>query len=267
MTTPFFGQFLLERGRVSREQLLEAVRLQGEVNVKLGTLAMDRGLLSHEDVERLHLRQRSVDRRFGELAVAEGLLTQAQVDELLSIQQQERVLLGEALVRQGHLTLEQLQVELEAYRGLSEELPASLASIYKGVPGARILEVCTEITLKMFVRLVDEHVKPGRCRTTAASARLHDVSVHQTFTGELDGLYCLNLTEEMMRRMAACILEEEEPIPDEDALDGAREFVNIVAGNICARAGSWAWRPLTPTTTGAVALTCSSTCRWARGSR
>lgn len=238
MSAKFFGQFLLERGRINREQLLVAVELQKHVNVKLGTLAIDKGFMTLEQVDRINRMQRTVDKRFGELAVEQGLLNEAQVVELLENQKQERLLLGEALVKKEFLTFEALAAELDAFRNDQAAVPSSIAEVYAGDPNALVLETFADVLEKLFLRIGHEIVRAGACHHDAGAAALHDFTVSQAFRGSFSGTACLNLSADILQRIASCMLGEDVSGPDEDACDGAAEFLNIVSGNVCAKLSS-----------------------------
>lgn len=231
----FFGQFLLERGRITREQLLSAVEAQTGVNVKLGTLAIDRGYLTAEQVTKLNMLQRQVDKRLGEIAVEHGMLSQEQVVELLAQQKSDRLLLGEALVQKGHIALETLDWELRAFRKEQECVPESVEELYRKRPNSEVLTFSADVFIKMFLRIADETVKPALIHTTADRARLFDFTISQGFRGDFKGECCLNLTSDMMLRIASRMLEEHVSEVNDDARDGAAEFVNIVNGNVCAK--------------------------------
>ena len=99
MTSKFFGQYLLENGRITSQQLFTALDRQKALIAPLGILALERNWLTSKQIERVLELQKKTNYRFGELAVSSGLLTQAQVDELLRQQDlSHRVLLGEVLV-------------------------------------------------------------------------------------------------------------------------------------------------------------------------
>ncbi len=230
----FFGQFLLERGRISREQLLEAVRHQSNVNVKLGTLAIDRGLLTVEQVKSLNQLQRRMDKKFGELAIDQGMLTRPQVEELLAQQKQDRLLLGEALVHKGYLALEELEDELRAFRKDQEGIAIGIHDLYRDHPNARVLEIFADLITKMMQRIADEIVRPGTCHSDLARARTHDFTICQGLRGSFSAVCCLSLTSDLLTRIASRMLDEGFREPDEVAQDGGKEFMNIVNGNVCA---------------------------------
>ncbi|MCU0723887.1 MAG: chemotaxis protein CheX, partial [Planctomycetes bacterium] len=202
---------------------------------KLGTLAIDRGFMQAEEVERVNRIQRTVDKKFGELAVEQGLLTPAQVQELLAQQKQDRLMLGEALVQKGILSLADLSAELAAFKADQEGVPESLAAVYRSEPDAATLEVFADVLCKMMLRIAHETVKPGPCHPDAAKARHFDFTVYQAFHKGFEGLFGVSFTADLLMRISAKMLSEPIVEPDDLALDGITEFVNIVSGNVCAR--------------------------------
>jgi CheY-specific phosphatase CheX len=235
--TQFFGQYLLQKGRITAEQLLAAVNLQGRVNVMLGTIAVDRGYLTATDVQRINLLQRSRDERFGELAIELGLLTESQLQELLASQKQDRLFLGEALVQQGYLTAEEMCQELESFIASQAQTgpTTSIAGLYRGLEQADILEAITDICTKFFLRIAHFTVRPSRPHHEAGSLARFDYAVTQRFSGSFDGDICLNLGSDLVLQIAGEMLEEKLPAVDDTALDAAMEFVNLLSGNVCGK--------------------------------
>lgn len=115
MFSQYFGQYLLNKGIVTPEQLRNCLELLDSVHVKLGVLAMNSGMLSSGQVEEIQQAQSRVDKKFGELSVEMGYLTELQVEELLNTQKKGHLLLGQALLDQGYLTLAQLEASLNQY--------------------------------------------------------------------------------------------------------------------------------------------------------
>ncbi|MCC6749116.1 MAG: chemotaxis protein CheX [Deltaproteobacteria bacterium] len=236
MSAKFFGQFLLERGRIGRDQLLAAVKLQDTVNLKVGTIAVDRGFMTATQVEEINLLQRTIDKRFGELAIEKGLLTEAQLGELLSAQKADRLMLGEALVKTGVLSSRELGEELEAFRKDQTDAPGTLPEVYNGRPNARVLEVCAETTCRMFLRMLHAFVKPASCHGDVSVLAPYDVVVAQEFTGGFNGAVALGLQTGNLREIAAKLMQlPEAELSEADAHDCGAEFLNIVCGNLAAR--------------------------------
>jgi CheY-specific phosphatase CheX len=235
MAAKFFGQFLLENGLVTGEQLVKAVAIQGTTNVMLGTRAIDAGLMTAADVEKLNVLQRTVDKRFGELAVENGMLSEDQLKALLSTQKQERLFLGEALIKIEALTSEQLGVQLEAFKKEVQGIPGTIAEIYHELPNAAVLEVFTDVTTKMFQRMLHTFVKPTSCHAEIAKVTSCDYTIQQEFTGDFSGKICLNVSAELLKVIAGKLLEMEVTEIDSDTIDGAGEFINVVSGNVCGQ--------------------------------
>lgn len=116
MYTQFFGNYLLTRGAVTKEQLLKALEAQTSSHVKLGALAVHEGFMTASEVEQVFIQQTHRDKRFGEIAIEDGYLTREQVDFLLKDQIPDFVLLGQILVDSGVLTPTQLQNLVTDYR-------------------------------------------------------------------------------------------------------------------------------------------------------
>jgi CheY-specific phosphatase CheX len=236
VSAKFFGQFLLERGAISRDQLLAAVQIQESTNILLGTRAIDAGHMTAAQVEEINLAQRSVDRRFGELAVERGYLTEEQLKGLLTRQREERLMLGEALLKIGALDTSALAASLAAFKASSQgPVAGTIAEIYDGLPGAGLLEVVADVTVKMFLRMLHTAVRPGNCHGELAKIAKADHTIHQRLTGDLNATIALDVSSDLLRAIAGKLLGEEVAKVDGDAIDGAAEFLNIVMGNVCAR--------------------------------
>lgn len=120
MYAQFFGNYLLSRDAVTKEQLIYAMQKKSSDHIKLGTLAIHAGYMTANEVDRVVIMQTHEDKRFGELAVKEGYLTEAQVAELLKAQNPDFLLLGQVLVDEGILDNEQLQTYIIDYQSDNE---------------------------------------------------------------------------------------------------------------------------------------------------
>lgn len=100
----YLGDYLVELGFITAQQLREALALQQAENRRLGECAVALGFIEPQAVQQINLAQRSEDRPFGEVAVKLGLLTAKQVEQALDHQRNTHVRLGDALVRLGAMT-------------------------------------------------------------------------------------------------------------------------------------------------------------------
>lgn len=101
MFIQFFGSYLLSKGAVSAEQLIDAIEKESSAYVHPGALAMHAGMMSSEQIEDVRIAQTHNDKNFEELCVEKGYLTKEQVDELLASQYPRYLSLGQILVENG----------------------------------------------------------------------------------------------------------------------------------------------------------------------
>ena len=120
MHTQFFGNFLLNKGVITPEQLVDALKIQANTHKKLGTLAIHSGFMSASEVEDVYITQTHYDKLFGELAVNLGYLTESQVDNLLTTQLPDYMLLGQILVDKNILTHVELENLITEYKSVYE---------------------------------------------------------------------------------------------------------------------------------------------------
>ena len=120
MYAQFFGNYLLSRGIVTKEQLIRAMQEKSSAHIKIGTLAIHAGYMTANEVDRVIILQTHQDKRFGELAVSQGYLTEQQVIELLRAQTPDFLLLGQFLVDDGIFTIEEFQDIIIDYQSESE---------------------------------------------------------------------------------------------------------------------------------------------------
>jgi CheY-specific phosphatase CheX len=238
MNVKYFGQFLLENGYINRDQLLEGIRHQKSINLKVGVLAIDRNLMTSSQVDQVVSKQKSENKPFGEIAVELGFLNREQLESLLSVQKIDRIFLGEALVEQGAMTLEQLEQYLAQYKKQQEEADAVLARSFNSINPrfSNVLRDSVQIVQNMLVRLMDQCGKVAGCRERedAAETADSDYLVFQKVFGEKNFIIGFALKKSVLVSMASRVLRREVEEADEYAKDGVKEFLNIVVGHLSA---------------------------------
>jgi hypothetical protein len=140
MSAKFFGQYLLEKGRISSQQLVDGLEYQKSISSPMGALALEHGLLTADQVKMILGRQLKNEKRFGELAVSLGLLAHAQVDELLQAQSSHKLLLGEALMVKGYISVETLERELREYKREEDKLSTQLNATFNTIGNKQIVK-------------------------------------------------------------------------------------------------------------------------------
>jgi len=86
MVEYILGNYLVETGKITKEQLAQTLADQDTVRVKLGLIAVAEGMMTLEQTAEVNRLQALMDQRFGDIAVQKGYLTDEQVGKLLKKQ-------------------------------------------------------------------------------------------------------------------------------------------------------------------------------------
>jgi CheY-specific phosphatase CheX len=232
MTAKFIGQFLLEKGAITREALLEATEQQMRVNLTLGALAVAKGFLNESQADAINLEQQRTDKRFGEIAISRFLLTERQIDELLNEQKKRRVFLGEILIQQGHISKEKFETELTLFKKEQERNAEVVKIDLHALPQHVVIEDFLDMTLKILLRVAKEQVKITSVSHTALQCP-HTFA--QRIHGDQKFEYVLALPTNMLFSLCHHFLRINCTEVNELALDAIREVLNIISGNGCAK--------------------------------
>lgn len=237
MAVKFFGQFLVEKGVVSREILLQAIELQESVNLSFGATCLAMGILTDGDIEKVHNAQRSEDLRFGDMAVKLGLLTGDQMMEVLERQKSTHLYIGEALVKVGGIQAEELPRYLDEFKADQAQYATDTVTIPDGVTEPKLWEMVVDLSYKMLTRVALLVFRP---EPPSVADQLPPMNVYATmdFTGDISGRYLLGVTAATRAKIARAILKEPnvDNEPQEVLDDTVMEFVNVALGNIAAKA-------------------------------
>jgi CheY-specific phosphatase CheX len=231
MPAKFFGQFLLERGKILKEEFLDALNFQKSSSVKLGTMALNAGYLTADQVERIHQEQQHTDKLFGEIAIQLKYLTPEQVQELLIMQKNESISFGDAVVQKGYLTLHELEAEISAYKHTQEEVTKRIYRAVTQLKNSKITEVFLDLTIKLLRRFADLEMQVVETHNDPQRITPHLWNISQEFFGDISGTYLLSLSDSLLLRIASGVADEKLSKIDDFAKDGVKEFVNILVGN------------------------------------
>lgn len=237
MAVKFFGQFLVEQGAVTSEALLHAIELQERTNLKLGEMAVAMGYITADDIERAHAAQLSKDMKLGDLLVDLGILTAAQLQEVIDRQKATHLYIGEALVKVGALTPEKLEQYLAAFKADQAPYVADRIELPAWLSNQPLWETTVDLTYKMITRVLGLQFRPAKCREVGLVARSHMFAA-MDFSGDASARYQLAVSANLQKTIAKVILKEEsvDHEPVEVLEDAVMEFVNIVCGNVVAKA-------------------------------
>lgn len=234
MPSRFFGQFLLEKGAVDRETLLQAAEYQRRGNVPLEMLALEHHYLTVEQVGWLNRQHQATGQRFWLLAIEHGHLTKEQVVTLMRDQVEHWTLIGEVLVRLNKLTRPRLEELLADYQHEQARHDAVLLSNVARAPHRDEVEAALDQTLKVFTHLTRDSVKLSVIEVNKPAPFLSEYIFVQQVTGQTAFHYTLGLPESLALSIASDMSGVTVGTIDPIVLDALKEFVNIVVGNTCA---------------------------------
>lgn len=232
----FFGQYLLERGAVNREQLLKAVEYQKSVNLSLEDICLNKGLLDKKKIEGIYNIQRNdLDREFGEIVLSEGNMTKEQLDAVLKEQKETRIYIGESFVKIGALTPEQLEQYLADYKEEQEKDEWAIGTKLGLVKNNLVVKTFVNFTMKMFDKVIKEIVKLKACLSAVDNFSLRDYTIEEKATGDLTLSFVMNLPEDICLRVLSTLFDKEVKGISSIEIDALKEFLNIISGNCCAK--------------------------------
>ncbi len=238
MAVKFFGQFLIEQDAITGESLLHAIELQELTNLKLGEMAVAMGFVTKKDIETAHATQLSKDMKLGDILVDLGFLSKTQLEEVISHQKATHLYIGEALIKVGAFTpekldyyLEQFKIDQAPYLANRIELPECLNS------NNVFWEMTVDLTYKMITRVLGIQFRPERFIETDNISPNYMFAA-MDFCGDLTARYLLSVSTGVQKTIARALLKEEDVEDESEEIleDTVMEFVNIVCGNVVAKA-------------------------------
>jgi hypothetical protein len=236
MPVRFFGQFLLDKGIITKDQLAAALSHQERSNLRVGETALSLGLLTREQLDAILALQRVRDYHFGEAAIFLGFLRPEQVERVLSTQRSAHVKLGEALVSLGVFGPEALDRHLAAFADdQAPFLNAEVRSKAKDDDPRHLTLPAAELALRFMTRLAGLNAKLLELREDyPPDFPVPTLSVRVRLTGFMDADLALRASVETAERIASGMLSE--PVDPQDVngmRDAMSEFLTVVAGNLC----------------------------------
>ncbi len=235
MVVKFFGQYLLDKGVITRDQLLDAINHQKEISKPLCTLALEKGYLSAEQIAEMEAERIKSDKKFMGIALDRKILSFEQLEQLYKVKTERWIFLGEALVERGHLSLTQLGELLKEYRRQLPVEEGPLERVLAGVKGRDIISAMLQVTVDLFIHYTKKIVQVVSVENAAREPEGVAYLLSQKVTGDRTFHYALALPEELTLAIASHMMGAEQAEVTPTVLDAVTEFANVVVGNGCAR--------------------------------
>ena len=116
MVNQLFGNYLVQAGMLTSDQLERAFETQNKVRVKLGLIAVTEKLMTLEQSEEVNKLQAVMDKRFGDIAIEKGYLSSEQVSRLLGLQGNQYLTFAQAVTDNGFMTLKEFENAFSEYQ-------------------------------------------------------------------------------------------------------------------------------------------------------
>lgn len=239
MPSRFFGQYLMEKGLITREMFLAAMHHQPAIGLPLLALAVSKGYLTEDQLARLDERSRRTGAAPIELAAREGMLSFGQLEELEQGPTQRCLYLGETLVQKGFLSLPQFGRAFALYRQDCPEQTAVTSALPAGVaiPHREIVDSLLDSFIDIFVHYTKQVVRV----VGVSTSRPVEYGTPWVFSQQIVGDVCVRLLlaveEPLVLAIASEMFQQEVTSVDGGALDAVAEFENVVGGTACTRLG------------------------------
>ena len=238
MVEYILGNYLVESGKISDEDMNAVLEQMNAVRVKLGLIAVAEGFMTTKQAETVNKLQATCDKRFGDIAVEQGYLTEEQVGKLLEEQGNTYFMFIQTLVDLSLLETEEVDGILEQFKRKKGYTNTELEDIKSDdadriIPlylqqNARKYQELLGLAVRTMIRLIDRRLYIGE-------ATVQDSARFQTMVSQkLLGAGCLQvaLAEKGGALLTLCsgFGQEDFQKLDEDALDAAGEFINCLNG-------------------------------------
>lgn len=238
MVEYILGNYLVETGKISKEQLVQTLEKQDSVRVKLGLIAVAEGMMTLEQTAEVNRLQALLDQRFGDIAVQKGYLTDEQVGKLLKKQGNTYLSFIQALVDSEYLDMEDVDLVVNSFRLINgysnSEMDALKSDDAERIVPLFIPEEAKQFTgiistaVKALIRLIDRHIYIGKAEM-AGSFPSKDM-VSQSMEGTNGLVSCLSEGNGALLQVCSVFGQEDFPQLDLDALDAAGELLNCING-------------------------------------
>lgn len=238
MVEYILGNYLVDSGKITKDQLGMIIQKQDSVRVKLGLIAVSEGMMTTQQAEDVNLLQAVKDKRFGDIAIEEGYLTEEQVEKLLKKQGNAYLVFVQNLLDEGLVTMDEMDWLLDDFKKVNNYSNTDLEDI-KSDDVTRILplllpeeaqEYCGLIgtIIRAVIRLVDRHAYVGR------AAMVEDFPSEGVAIQKMEGhdglVDCFAERNGALLKLSSIFGQEAFARLDLDALDAAGELLNCANG-------------------------------------
>lgn len=245
MFEQFFGNYLIDKKKLTLEQFAQLMKQQKETRAKLGLIAVSENLLTIEQADEVNRIQVRLDKRFGDIAIDKEYLTSEQVIHLLSQQGNPYMIFLQNVIENEFLLPEELEkciIEYQKENGFTKTDMENLKSgdtdrivpIFMPQDHAFYFDY-VNLTMRMLVRLLNVPFHFGKAERHNTYS--FEFMGSQTMEGAHDFLIGLAGNGKSLLEIANPFAKEDFLLVDEDAFDSICEFINCINGLFASTLG------------------------------
>jgi CheY-specific phosphatase CheX len=228
MSVKFFGQYLVDRGRITPAQLVEA--LSSENGRPFASLAVAKGFMEKGDAERLLRGEAVFDFDVGAVAIKKGILTEQQVAYLSFLLQSNVKMLCRNLVQSGVIPQDELDYLLSEFEIGAAEFALKPQNMPPPLAGRADIVALLSMTESMLTKYGIAPVYITQPAEHAGRIQLRDLTVRLRLSGDSSGLYVLSMDRQLAAIIAGQIFGNAKLDSVDVLIDAICEFCNLLAG-------------------------------------
>ena len=230
MVEYILGNYLVETGKITKEQFRRILESQDSVRVKLGLIAVEEGMMTMD--------QAVMDQKFGDIAVIKGYLTEEQIAKLLKRQGSPYLMFVQSLVDEELVSLEEVDGLINDFKRIngysnSEMEDVKSDDVDRILPlllpeEARQYQAVIGAAVRSLIRLVDRHIYLGEA--AMVDSLPSEPLVSQTLAWESGIVDCFSERDGALLNVCSIFGQEEFTELNEESLDAAGELLNCING-------------------------------------
>jgi hypothetical protein len=231
----FFGQYLLSKGVISREALIEAIERQRKTNLSLVELAVRHGHLDPGRAETILSRYRTTKADLEDLFLEVGGIDAERIEELRSAQRSDWVKIGAALISGGYLTREEVEEHLAAFQEAERAADQQLQADFRACKEPKTMRAIVELAIFHLKRFTDRPVKLQALSVGEGELAPGKRRYAQKLRGDRELHVALDLPPEISSQIAQGLIGMPVESGSEVEIDAVCECVNIIGGHACTQ--------------------------------
>lgn len=234
----YFGNYLMEKNKISQTEFEDVMMQQQISRLKLGFIAVAEKLLTTKQAEEINEIQKKLDRRFGDIAVEKGYLLTEEVNYLLNLQGNSYLKFVQVLTENNILSIEEIENYLVQFKKDYNLSDSDLDAIKSGdidqiIPVFVDIDVpfsgeCISLAIRNVVRFINNNIMLKKSFKVKEYSFQH--LAYQKMVGDHDFFVGFAGNTKAMISIAGPFAKEEFNQMDEDAFDSICEFINCTNG-------------------------------------